>query len=94
MSHCHPFTYARLLNKRYGRVGDSPLIGAGTYANHVCAVSGTGHGEFFIRHAVAHVIALDRHGRVAMPHSTEGLFWALARADGRVETNVCHMVVE
>ena len=45
-----------MLNKRYGRVGDSPLIGTGTYANHVCAVSGTGHGGFFIRHAVAHNI--------------------------------------
>ena len=46
-----------MLNKRFGRIGDSPIIGAGTYANHVCAVSGTGHGEFFIRHAVAHDIA-------------------------------------
>ena len=46
-----------MLNKQYGRVGDSPIIGAGTYANHVCAVSGTGHGEFFIRHVVAHDIA-------------------------------------
>lgn len=35
-----------MLNKRYRRVGDSPPIGAGTYAKHVCAVSGTGHGEF------------------------------------------------
>ncbi|WP_225411716.1 isoaspartyl peptidase/L-asparaginase family protein [Stigmatella hybrida] len=42
-----------MTNKRYGRVGDSPLIGAGTYANAHCAVSGTGHGEFFIRHTVA-----------------------------------------
>lgn len=41
-------------NKRWGRIGDSPIIGAGTYAdNRACAVSGTGHGEFFIRHAVA-----------------------------------------
>jgi len=41
-------------NKRYGRVGDSPIIGAGTYAdNRSCAVSATGHGEYFIRHAVA-----------------------------------------
>lgn len=40
--------------KRYGRVGDSPIIGAGTYAdNHSCAVSATGHGEYFIRHNVA-----------------------------------------
>ncbi len=40
--------------KRFGRVGDSPLIGAGTYADPQCAVSGTGHGEFFIRYAVAY----------------------------------------
>lgn len=40
--------------KRYGRVGDSPIIGAGTFAdNHSCAVSATGHGEYFIRHHVA-----------------------------------------
>lgn len=40
--------------KRYGRVGDSPIIGAGTYAdNESCAVSATGHGEYFIRHNVA-----------------------------------------
>ncbi len=44
--------------KRPGRVGDSPVIGAGTYAdNATCAVSATGHGEFFIRYAVAHEIA-------------------------------------
>lgn len=42
-------------DKRFGRVGDSPIIGAGTYAdNAACAVSGTGHGEYFIRAAVAH----------------------------------------
>ncbi|WP_345052805.1 isoaspartyl peptidase/L-asparaginase [Hymenobacter glaciei] len=116
-----------MLNKQYGRVGDSPIIGAGTYANHVCAVSGTGHGEFFIRHTVAHdiaalmeyrglsveaaahlvihekvapaggkggVIALDGRGHVAMPYSTEGLFWAYVSADGRSDTNVCNMIVE
>lgn len=43
-------------NKRYGRVGDSPIIGAGTYANESCAVSSTGTGEYFIRHAVAYDI--------------------------------------
>ncbi len=47
-----------MTNKRYGRIGDSPLIGAGTYAdNATCAVSSTGHGEYFIRAAVAHDIA-------------------------------------
>jgi len=47
-----------MTNKRYGRVGDSPLIGAGTYAdNATCAVSATGHGEYFIRAVVAYDIA-------------------------------------
>lgn len=44
-----------MTNKRWNRLGDSPVIGAGTYAdNNACAVSCTGHGEFFIRYAVAH----------------------------------------
>jgi beta-aspartyl-peptidase (threonine type) len=44
-----------MTNKRWGRIGDSPIIGAGTYANNnTCAVSCTGHGEYFIRYAVAH----------------------------------------
>jgi beta-aspartyl-peptidase (threonine type) len=47
-----------MTNKRPGRLGDSPIIGAGTYAdNEACGVSCTGHGEFFIRYAVAHDIA-------------------------------------
>jgi beta-aspartyl-peptidase (threonine type) len=46
-----------MTNKRYGRVGDSPIIGAGTYAdNESCAVSCTGTGEFFIRSVVAYDI--------------------------------------
>lgn len=44
--------------KRFGRVGDSPIIGAGTYAdNNTCAVSGTGTGEYFIRLAIAHHVS-------------------------------------
>lgn len=44
--------------KKFGRVGDSPIIGAGTYAdNETCAVSATGHGEYFIRGAIAYDIA-------------------------------------
>ena len=47
-----------MTNKRYGRIGDSPVIGAGTYANNSsCAVSCTGHGEYFIRLGIAHDIA-------------------------------------
>lgn len=44
-------------NKMEGRVGDSPIIGAGTYANDVCAVSGTGDGEYYIRDVIAYDIA-------------------------------------
>ena len=47
-----------MTNKRYGRIGDTPLIGCGTYAdNNTCAVSCTGHGEFFIRSVVAYDVA-------------------------------------
>jgi len=42
-----------MTNKKFGRVGDAPIIGAGTYANQTCAVSATGWGEFFIRLSVA-----------------------------------------
>ena len=46
-----------MTNKRWGRIGDAPIIGAGTYANNAsCAVSATGHGEYFIRSVVAHDI--------------------------------------
>lgn len=45
-----------MTNKRWGRVGDAPIIGAGTYANDRCGVSATGWGEYFIRLAVAHDI--------------------------------------
>jgi len=47
-----------MTNKRWGRVGDSPIIGAGTYAdNETCGISCTGHGEYFIRYAVAHDVS-------------------------------------
>lgn len=47
-----------MTNKRWGRAGDSPIIGAGTYANNAtCAISCTGHGEFFIRAVVAYDIS-------------------------------------
>jgi beta-aspartyl-peptidase (threonine type) len=55
-----------MTDKRYGRVGDSPLIGAGTYANGQCAVSNTGWGEFYIRVAAAHEIC----ARMAYLHET------------------------
>ncbi len=99
-----------MTGKRFGRIGDSPIIGAGTYADdRSCAVSATGHGEIFIRAVVAHdicsrirygrrtvaqavrevvlevlpsmhgqggVIAIDRHGEIAMEFNSEGMFRA------------------
>jgi beta-aspartyl-peptidase (threonine type) len=102
--------------KLSGRVGDSPIIGAGTYAdNRTCAVSGTGWGEAFIRVALAHevssrmrhrgdsllrasraalkavtriggdggLVAVDRHGNIAMPFTSDGMFRACVGVDGR-----------
>jgi beta-aspartyl-peptidase (threonine type) len=47
-----------MTNKKFGRIGDSPVIGAGTYANNnTCAISCTGHGEFFLRSVVAYDIS-------------------------------------
>ncbi|MCS7013540.1 MAG: isoaspartyl peptidase/L-asparaginase [Chloroherpetonaceae bacterium] len=96
-----------MMNKRYGRVGDSPIIGAGTYANNAtCAVSTTGWGEYFIRTVAAFdvsaliaykglsvseagklviekigqlggdggMIILDKHGNIAMPFNSEGMY--------------------
>lgn len=102
-----------MTNKRYGRVGDSPIIGAGTFAmNATCGVSCTGHGEYFIRDAVAYavsaqmeyggktlqeaadyiihevlkgkggsggLVALDRHGNIAMPFNTAGMYRGYVR---------------
>ena len=57
-----------MTNKKYGRVGDSPIIGAGTYAhNQTCAISATGHGEYFIRAVVAHDIsALMEYKKISL----------------------------
>jgi beta-aspartyl-peptidase (threonine type) len=111
-----------MTNKRHGRVGDSPIIGAGTYANNAsCAVSATGYGEFFIRATVAHdicalveykklpldaavkevihnklpklggdggVIAIDAQGHTALDFSSEGMFRAQRRSDGKREVMI------
>ncbi|MCB2196221.1 MAG: isoaspartyl peptidase/L-asparaginase [Bacteroidetes bacterium] len=60
-------------NKKYGRIGDSPIIGAGTYANNnTCAISATGHGEYFIRYAVAHDIsALMEYKDMSLAEASE-----------------------
>jgi beta-aspartyl-peptidase (threonine type) len=109
-----------LTNKRYGRVGDSPIIGAGTYAdNATCGVSCTGTGEHFIRHAIAHdvsarmayqgaslqdavahvihktlqpddggLIAVDKHGNIALDFNTAGMARAAADSTGRFEVKL------
>ena len=67
-----------------GRVGDTPLIGAGTWAdNATCAVSATGHGEFFIRWAVAHEIAARmRHGGERLADAAGAVVAELGRLGG------------
>ncbi len=46
-----------MTNKKFGRVGDTPIIGAGTYADEFCAVSCTGHGEYFMTNVTAFDVA-------------------------------------
>src|SRR5699024_10740798 len=62
-----------MANKRYGRIGDSPIIGAGTYANNkTCAVSATGDGEFYIRGTVAYdVSALMEYKGLSVSEATQ-----------------------
>jgi beta-aspartyl-peptidase (threonine type) len=62
-----------MTNKKYGRIGDSPIIGSGTYANNAtCGVSSTGHGEYFIRAQVAYDIsALMEYGGMTLEQATE-----------------------
>lgn len=62
-----------MANKKYNRVGDAPIIGAGTYANNnSCAVSATGHGEYFIRWTVAHDIsALMQYKGLSLKEASE-----------------------
>ncbi|TAK39406.1 MAG: peptidase T [Lysobacteraceae bacterium] len=63
-----------MTDKRYGRVGDSPIIGAGTWADRRCAVSGTGWGEYYIRAAAAHEIcARVRLSGRSIGHASESV---------------------
>jgi beta-aspartyl-peptidase (threonine type) len=111
-----------MTNKKWGRVGDSPMVGAGNYANNkTCAVSCTGSGEFFIRGVVAYdvaclmehkgmslqeaanevinkrileiggdggLIAVDKHGNIAMPFNTEGMYRASKSSMGFEEVSI------
>jgi beta-aspartyl-peptidase (threonine type) len=74
-----------MTNKMTGRVGDTPIIGAGTYANNnTCAVSATGHGEYFMRYVVAHEISalMEYKGMTLEEASNEVIFNKLLPAGG------------
>ena len=74
-----------MVNKRVGRVGDSPLIGAGVYADdETCAVSSTGHGEDFMRCVIAKTIAdyIDMQGMDARQAVDAGIAYLVRRVQG------------
>jgi beta-aspartyl-peptidase (threonine type) len=107
-------------NKLAGRVGDTPVVGAGTFADTGLAISGTGDGDVFLRLSAAHrvamlvalagrtimqaaqetlaeiaalggsggLIVLDRHGNIACPFNTEGMYRAVLRAGAAPQTGV------
>ena len=73
-----------MTNKKFGRIGDSPIIGAGTYANNnTCAVSCTGHGEYFIRLTIAHDIsALMEYKNLTVKQAGDEVIKKLAISGG------------
>lgn len=73
-----------MTNKKFGRVGDSPIIGAGTYANNkTCAVSCTGHGEYFIRNVVAYdVSALMEYKGMTLQQAAEEVIMKKLKKQG------------
>ena len=62
-----------MTNKRFRRIGDSPIIGAGTYADsRYCGISATGHGEYFIRAAVAHdICAMVNYKNISLKEAAD-----------------------
>jgi L-asparaginase / beta-aspartyl-peptidase len=75
-----------MTNKKFGRVGDAPIIGAGTYANNnTCAVSCTGHGEYFMRNVVAYdVSAMMEYKNVSLEEAAKEIVNVkLEKQDGR-----------
>lgn len=73
-----------MTNKKYGRVGDSPLIGIGTYAhNATCAVSATGYGEYFIRAVCAHdIAAMMQYGGFSLREAAQRTLHTIASLGG------------
>jgi beta-aspartyl-peptidase (threonine type) len=74
-----------LTNKRWGRIGDTPIVGAGNYANNqTCAVSGTGQGEYFIRGNMAFdVSALMNYSSLSVEQAARQVIGKLSRRGGR-----------
>lgn len=73
-----------MMMKRYGRIGDSPVIGAGTYAdNNWCAVSCTGHGEYFIRFVAAYdLVALMKYSGLTVEKASAEVIRKIGEAGG------------
>jgi beta-aspartyl-peptidase (threonine type) len=74
-----------MTNKKYGRIGDSPVIGAGTYANNqTCAISCTGHGEPFIKAVAAHTVSclMEYKGMTLQDAMEEAVMHKLKNMDG------------
>jgi beta-aspartyl-peptidase (threonine type) len=80
-----------MTNKRYGRIGDSPIIGAGNYANNnSCAVSATGHGEYFMRYTVAHDIsALMQYRGLSLQEATSSVIHKKLKEAGGMGGVIC-----
>jgi L-asparaginase / beta-aspartyl-peptidase len=80
-----------MTNKKYGRIGDSPIIGAGTYANNkTCAVSCTGHGEYFIRFTVAHDIsALMEYANLSIDEAAKEVIFNKLKPAGGTGGVIC-----
>ncbi|MBM3823981.1 MAG: isoaspartyl peptidase/L-asparaginase [Verrucomicrobia bacterium] len=77
--------------KRYGRVGDSPMIGAGTYADNAAAgISATGHGEFFIRYAVTHdIVALMKYRNLSVQAAADEVIQGKLKPAGGMGGVIC-----
>lgn len=77
--------------KRYGRVGDSPIIGAGTYADNAAAgISATGHGEFFIRYAVTHdIVALMKYRNLSVQAAADEVIQGKLKPAGGMGGVIC-----
>ncbi|WP_263975476.1 isoaspartyl peptidase/L-asparaginase [Leptolyngbya sp. 7M] len=72
-----------MTNKHFGRVGDTPIIGSGTYSDDLCAVSCTGHGEYFMLGATAFdVAARMRYKALSLDKATEETVRRLSNIGG------------